>query len=313
VAFPLLGFFFLDHLLKLVQFLAQLRKGLLYGIGFLSAKIRFSVLSFLNQWQSQVLCVKYVPPRFLQRLQCFLARAFFGGTIVSTRSLYTLFIAVRSFLIVRYVRFLGSFLATYAFNSLKRQKEQKHVHRSTTFLVKVVLILPYVRTHSENATRQISLGKRHVHGNRVLLHTWAVVPAGQLCNLGVELLYMLHKLTNADALGFLQHVCDIVPLLLRLSRAIGEHGEKVEHHTVLERLERHSPGPFPGQPLEVCVGVGSGLFLDNLVPHVPCVDGQKVDVELEHVLSHLITFGCGFLCDLHGLLKLSLDVNTQGC
>jgi hypothetical protein len=75
-----------------------------------------------------------------------------------------------------------------------------------------------------------------------LLHAWAVVPAGQLCNVGVELLYTLHKLTNADALGFLQHVHDIVPLLL--SRAIGEHGEKVEHHTVFER--RESPGPFSG-------------------------------------------------------------------
>ena len=32
----LLGVFFLDHLLELVQFLAQLRERLLYGIGFLS-------------------------------------------------------------------------------------------------------------------------------------------------------------------------------------------------------------------------------------------------------------------------------------
>ena len=34
---PLLGVLFLDHLLKLVRSLAQLREGLLYGIGFLSA------------------------------------------------------------------------------------------------------------------------------------------------------------------------------------------------------------------------------------------------------------------------------------
>ncbi len=35
--FPLLGVFFLGHLLEFVQFLAQLSERLLYGIGFLSA------------------------------------------------------------------------------------------------------------------------------------------------------------------------------------------------------------------------------------------------------------------------------------
>ncbi len=83
-------------------------------------------------------------------------------------------------------------------------------------------------------TKQISLGKGHVHWNRVLLHAWAVVPAAQLQDVEVELLHMLHKLSNADALGFLHHVCDVVPLLL--SRAIGEHGENVEHYAVIERL-----------------------------------------------------------------------------
>ena len=70
---------------------------------------------------------------------------------------------------------------------------------------------------------------------------------------------------------------------------------------------QHSPGPFPGQPLEVRVGAGIGLLLDNLDPRVPCVDRQKVDVELEHVLSRLITFCRGFLYVIQGLLKLSLD------
>ena len=159
-------------------------------------------------------------------------------------------------------------------------------------------------------TWQISLGKGHFHGNRDLLHAWAVILAGQLCNVGIELLYMLHKLTNADVLGFLQHVRDIVPLLL--SHAIGEHGEKVEHHAVFERLGRHSPGPLSGQPLEVCVGVGIGLLLDNLVPRLPCVNRQKVGVELEHVLSHIIMFGRGFHCVLQGLPKLSLEIGAQG-
>jgi hypothetical protein len=157
----------------------------------------------------------------------------------------------------------------------------------------------------ENVTQQISLSKGHIHGNRVCLHAWALVPAGQLRDVGIELFHMLHKLTNTDVLGFLQHVRDVVSLLL--CRVVGEHSEKVEHDTVFERLSQHSPGPFPGQPLEVHVGVGFDLLMDDLVPRVPCVDKQKVGVELEHVISRLITFCRGFLYVLQGLLKLSLD------
>ncbi len=62
-----------------------------------------------------------------------------------------------------------------------------------------------------------------------------------------------------------------------------------------------------GQPLEVHVGVGLGLLMDDLVPCVPCVDRQKVGIELKHVLGHLILLGRGFLYGLQGLLKLSLD------
>ncbi len=75
-----------------------------------------------------------------------------SGTIVSTRSLHTLLLAVQSFLVAGSVGFVRSFLAAYALNHLERQKEQTHVHWSTTFLVKVVLILPCVGTHSENVT-----------------------------------------------------------------------------------------------------------------------------------------------------------------
>jgi hypothetical protein len=45
--------------------------------------------------------------------------------------------------------------------------------------VKVELILPNVRTHSENMTWQISRGEGHVHRNCGRLHAWAVVPAEQ--------------------------------------------------------------------------------------------------------------------------------------
>jgi|LakMenE22Apr09ns_1017241.scaffolds.fasta_scaffold00637_6 hypothetical protein len=63
----------------------------------------------------------------------------------STRSLRTLSIAVRRFLVARSDGLVGSFLATYALGCLERQKERTHVHLSPTFLVKVGLILPRVQ------------------------------------------------------------------------------------------------------------------------------------------------------------------------
>jgi hypothetical protein len=47
-ALLLLGVFFLDHFLKRVQFLAQLREGLLYGIEFLSAFISGAEIGFFR-------------------------------------------------------------------------------------------------------------------------------------------------------------------------------------------------------------------------------------------------------------------------
>jgi hypothetical protein len=58
---------------------------------------------------------------------------------------WPLLLAVQSFLVARSVGFVRSFLATYALDCLKRQKEQTHAHGSLTFLVKVELILPRVR------------------------------------------------------------------------------------------------------------------------------------------------------------------------
>jgi hypothetical protein len=92
---------------------------------------------------------------------------FWESGTVSTRLLRALLLAVLRFLVTRRVGLFGSFPATYALDRLERQKERTHIHRSTTFLVKVVLILPRVGTHSENVTQQISIGKGHVHGNRV--------------------------------------------------------------------------------------------------------------------------------------------------
>ena len=64
--------------------------------------------------------------------------------------------------------------------------------------------------------------------------------------------------------------------------------------------------------MEVHIGAGFGLLVDDLVPCLPCVDRQKVGVELNHVLGRIITFPRGFLYDLQGLLKLSLDPGAWG-
>jgi hypothetical protein len=52
---------------------------------------------------------------------------------------------------------------------------------------------------------------------------------------------------HADALEFVEHAHDVVPLLL--SRVVREHDEKVEYHIVVECLAQISPRSFPGNAL----------------------------------------------------------------
>ena len=76
-------------------------------------------------------------PMLLAKVAVFLGTSFLwdSGTFFSTRLLRTLFLTVQSFLVARRVRFLGSILATYVLNSLKRHEKRTHVYRSSTFLV----------------------------------------------------------------------------------------------------------------------------------------------------------------------------------
>ena len=150
--FLLLGVLFLDHLLELVQFLAQLREGLLYGIGFLSTFLSGAEIGFFRSVFHKMTAIVSIvcrirAPMLLAKAAVFLCTSFLwdSGVIVSTRSLRTLLLAVQSFLVARSVGLIESFLATYALDCLERQKERTHVHRSTTFLVKVELILPRIR------------------------------------------------------------------------------------------------------------------------------------------------------------------------
>jgi hypothetical protein len=79
--FPLLGVLFLGHLFELVQFLAQLREGLLYWIGFLSAFLSGAEIGFFRSiFLKTTAIVRIVRrarvPMLIARSQCFLVRAF---------------------------------------------------------------------------------------------------------------------------------------------------------------------------------------------------------------------------------------------
>jgi hypothetical protein len=125
-------------------------------------------------------------------------------------------------LLVAFLALVGSFLGlctglllcTYMLNSLKRCKEQTHVKRSHTSLVEIVMVLPLEWMHPENMTLQFSLSEQNIHLNNSGIVTWAVVEAWRLHDEGIELFHMTHKLMHADILGLLEHVCDIILLLL---------------------------------------------------------------------------------------------------
>ncbi len=144
---------------SLSNFSLNCAKDCFVGLGFFplfiaARKSDFSIPSLSRQRQSQVLCAVYTPSCFLQRLQCFLVRTFFGtlGLWSAPGHFVPFLLLCKAFLSLEALDLSDFPRPTYALNCLKRQKERTHVHRSTTFLVKVVLILPHVGTHSENVT-----------------------------------------------------------------------------------------------------------------------------------------------------------------
>jgi hypothetical protein len=117
-------------------------------------------------------------------------------------------------------------------DSFKRTLKRMHVHRSHTLFLHVILILPLLQTHPENATCQISLTEWNICRHHASSVAWAVVTAGQLCNVGVELLYVLYNLMYANPLGLFEHVGKVVFFLLSCS--VWKHSEKVEHNAFFE-------------------------------------------------------------------------------
>jgi hypothetical protein len=127
---------------------------------------------------------------------------------------------------------IGFLRGTYTLKIFKRSLRRMHVHGSHTLFLQVVLILPLVWTHPENVTCQISLRERNICQHHTSIVAWAVVPAGQLHNVGVELLYALYELTYANPLGLLEHVGKVVFFLI--SCVVWKHSEKVEHNAFVE-------------------------------------------------------------------------------
>ena len=89
-----------------------------------------------------------------------------------------------------------------------------------------------VQTHPENVTCQISFGERNICRRHTGDLAWAVVSAGQLRNVCIELLYALYELTYANPLGLLEHVRKVV--LFLLSCVVEKHSEKVKHNAFVE-------------------------------------------------------------------------------
>ncbi len=140
-----------------------------------------------------------------------------------------LVLVLRSFLAGLCMGFLGG---THAPNSFEKSLKRTHVHGSHALFLQLVLILPLVRTHPEKVTCQITLGERNICRRHTGDVAWAVVPAGKMCNVGIELLYALYKLAYANPLGLLEHIGKVV--LLLLSCVVWKHSEKVEHDAVVE-------------------------------------------------------------------------------
>ena len=142
---------------------------------------------------------------------------------------------------------MGLLMGTYTLDSLERSLKRTHVHGSHTFFLQVILVLPLVQTHPENMTRQISLGERNICRHHAGIVAWAVVPAGQLHNVGIELLYALYKLAYTNPLGLLEHVGKVVFFLLRA--ALFGNTVRRWNITHLSNDSRKSPlGPFLDTP-----------------------------------------------------------------
>jgi hypothetical protein len=227
---------FHKSLLQLVQFLAQLGKRLFCWIGFLTCllgrvEIGFHHSIFLIPMSVLGSVSGMHTPMSLAKFAGLLETEFLGNLLCcsSTGPLVSGLALLRSFLAGLQMGFLWG---THALDSLERSLKRMHVHGSRPLFLQVVLILPLVWTHPENVTCQISLGERNICQCHAGIVAQALVPGGQLRDIGIELLYALYKLMYAKPLGLLEHVEKVI--LFLFSCVVWKHSEKVKHNAVLE-------------------------------------------------------------------------------
>jgi hypothetical protein len=165
-------------------------------------------------------------PMFLAQLARLLERDFLVSLLCCTITgpLGSCLVFVRSFLARWRV---GLLMGTYTLDSFERSLKRTHVHVSHTLFLQVVLVLPLVQTHPENVTCKISLVERNIRRRHTSNVAQAVVPSGQLHDVGVKLLSTLYQLVYANPLGLLEHVGKVV--LFLLSWVVRKHSEKVDH------------------------------------------------------------------------------------
>jgi hypothetical protein len=91
-----------------------------------------------------------------------------------------------------------------AFNCLKRNEKQVHVHWRHTFLVEIVLVVLLDRAHTQHMSPQLSFCEWDVFGLGAGIRIGAVVEARHLGDVGIELLYTMYKMMHVDTLGLLK-------------------------------------------------------------------------------------------------------------
>ncbi len=190
---------YLIAFLSLSIFLLNYAKDYFMGLGFLlpflaAQKSGFSIPSFSYLRQSLVLSVVYVPPGFLQSLQCFLVQAFLG----------TLPMYMVPGLLFPFSPLWKTFLLDCALNLswvhmcsiALRDKRNKCMSMGVTpFLCRLNWSCNGCGHIKRMWLTRSALAKVYVHGNHTGLGAQAVVLARQLCNVEVELFYMPNKLT----------------------------------------------------------------------------------------------------------------------
>jgi hypothetical protein len=146
----------LQHLLKLLDFLGQLRKVLVYGIILLSAflsgaEIRF-LLSILFKPTTITSVVRGIhAPMLLAQVAMLLKIDFLGnpGRRIITRA-FLPFLALVGRLLGRFQ--FALLVVTDVFDCFQQSQKQAHVHRCHALLVHIVLVVPLDRAHMQHMT-----------------------------------------------------------------------------------------------------------------------------------------------------------------